>query len=91
MAYLNPSVTDYAIRSASSRRTQERLWQTIDAGDPEAFSKIARLIALRNQENFREGGPEADNQPASDLKAPSSAPILDVLSAVNDGDSLLRQ
>lgn len=45
-----------------SRRAQERLWQIIDAGDPEAQEKIARLLALRNRWDVREGGPAADDQ-----------------------------
>lgn len=43
-----------------SRQAQKRLWQIIDAGDPEAQAKIERLLALRKRWDIREGGPAAE-------------------------------
>lgn len=48
-----------------SRRAKKRLWQIIDAGDPDAQEKIARLLALRNRWDVREGGPAAEFPSAS--------------------------
>lgn len=53
-----------------SRRAQKRLWQIIDAGDPKAQEKIARLLALRNRWDVREGGPAAECPLSVSLQSP---------------------